>query len=247
MAATRRLNKELSDLRSSEQRLFREIRVDESNILHWKGLLCPDQSPYDSGAFKIEINMPEEYPFKPPEIKFLTWIYHPNIDTQGKICLPIISPENWKPYTRIQQIISHLAEMLSDPDPNRGVLRDDLAHEYLTDRKMFKNNAIAYTTKYAEIRPATRLWEATNAAPPAQAQRSGAVVACVGAAAMLVFGVFFARRCPRREQTAFFNYAKLLMQGEEAVSDHEPRREASGQGGSEQSHEVDAELALSPE
>ena len=34
------------------------------------------------------------------QITFKTKIYHPNIDEKGQVCLPIISPENWKPAIR---------------------------------------------------------------------------------------------------------------------------------------------------
>ncbi|EEC08372.1 ubiquitin-conjugating enzyme, putative [Ixodes scapularis] len=59
--------------------------------------------PYNRGAFRIEINFPAEYPFKPPKITFRTKIYHPNIDEKGQVCLPIISPDNWKPATKTDQ------------------------------------------------------------------------------------------------------------------------------------------------
>ena len=59
--------------------------------------------PYNKGAFKIDINFPLDYPFKPPKITFKTKIYHPNVDEKGQVCLPIIQPENWKPATRTIQ------------------------------------------------------------------------------------------------------------------------------------------------
>lgn len=62
-----------------------------------------DSPPFNKGAFKIEINFPAEYPFKPPKICFKTKIYHPNIDEKGQVCLPIISAENWKPATKTDQ------------------------------------------------------------------------------------------------------------------------------------------------
>jgi len=103
MAATRRLGKELEDIRKSGLKVFKDILVDESNILVWKGLIVPNNPPYNKGAFRIEINFPAEYPFKPPKITFKTRIYHPNIDEKGQVCLPIISPENWKPATKTDQ------------------------------------------------------------------------------------------------------------------------------------------------
>ena len=47
----------------------------------------PGQSPYEGGIFKLELFLPDEYPMVPPKIRFLTKIYHPNIDRLGRICM----------------------------------------------------------------------------------------------------------------------------------------------------------------
>ncbi|XP_071531730.1 ubiquitin-conjugating enzyme E2 L3 isoform X5 [Panulirus ornatus] len=102
---------ELADIRKSGIKSFRDIQVDESNILTWQGLIVPvrdrillmENPPYNKGAFRIEVNFPAEYPFKPPKINFKTKIYHPNVDEKGQVCLPIISAENWKPATKTDQ------------------------------------------------------------------------------------------------------------------------------------------------
>lgn len=116
---------ELADIKASGLKSFRDIIVDEANILVWNGMIVPvssglffcfynsfknrffsiykDNPPYNKGAFKIEITFPAEYPFKPPKICFKTKIYHPNIDEKGQVCLPIISAENWKPATKTDQ------------------------------------------------------------------------------------------------------------------------------------------------
>ena len=65
--------------------------------------ILQENPPYNKGAFKVQIDFPAEYPFKPPKITFLTKIYHPNIDEKGQVCLPIISAENWKPATKTDQ------------------------------------------------------------------------------------------------------------------------------------------------
>ncbi|XP_064612116.1 ubiquitin-conjugating enzyme E2 L5-like [Liolophura sinensis] len=152
MAATRRLQKELGDIRKSGLRCFREIVVDEGNILHWQGIIVPENVPYNKGAFRIEIVYPAEYPFKPPRITFKTRIYHPNIDEKGQVCLPIISPENWKPATRTDQVIQALVALVNDPEPEHP-LRGDLAEEYVKDRKKFIKNAEEHSKKYGEKRP----------------------------------------------------------------------------------------------
>ncbi|GAV08802.1 hypothetical protein RvY_18443-2 [Ramazzottius varieornatus] len=152
MAATRRLTKELADIQSASSKTFREIKADESNILQWQGLLVPEAAPYNKGAFRIEINFPAEYPFKPPKINFRTKIYHPNIDEKGQVCLPIIQADNWKPATKTEQVVQSLLDLISEPEPEHP-LRADLAEEFTKDRKKFMKNAEDFTKKYSEKRP----------------------------------------------------------------------------------------------
>uniref|UniRef100_A0A670YRQ2 UBC core domain-containing protein n=1 Tax=Pseudonaja textilis TaxID=8673 RepID=A0A670YRQ2_PSETE len=102
-SAIKRAAKELAAIKKLGWKCFQDIQADVTNILLWKGLLVPDNPPYNKGAFWIEIEFPQEYPFKPPTITFKTKIYHPNVDEMGKCCLPIISAKNWKLNTKIDQ------------------------------------------------------------------------------------------------------------------------------------------------
>ncbi|KAM9337844.1 ubiquitin-conjugating enzyme E2 L3-like [Symphorus nematophorus] len=151
-SSTKRLNKELEDIRKSGLKHFRVTQVDEANVLNWQCLIVPDSAPYDKGAFRIELVFPAEYPFKPPKVTFKTKIYHPNIDEKGQVCLPIISVENWKPATRTQQVIESLISLVITPEPEHP-LRADLAEEYSKDRAKFLKNAEEYTKKHSEKRP----------------------------------------------------------------------------------------------
>lgn len=65
--------------------------------------LIQERPPYNLKAFSVCISFPREYPFQPPTVKFTTRIYHPNVDRDGRVCLPIISKKNWKASTRICQ------------------------------------------------------------------------------------------------------------------------------------------------
>jgi len=152
MAATRRLQKELQEIQKSGLKSFRDVHVDDTNLLSWTALIVPDHVPYNKGAFKILIEFPAEYPFKPPRVTFKTKIYHPNIDEKGQICLPIISAENWKPATKTDQVIQALIALVNEPEPEHP-LRADLAEEYSKDRKKFLKNAEEFTRKFAEKRP----------------------------------------------------------------------------------------------
>ncbi|XP_059213700.1 ubiquitin-conjugating enzyme E2 L3a [Centropristis striata] len=148
----KRLGKELEEIRKSGVKHFRNLQVDDSNLLNWQGLLVPESAPYDKGAFRIEVIFPAEYPFKPPKITFKTKIYHPNIDEKGQVCLSTISVENWKPATRMEYVIKQLACLVNSPQPEHP-LRADLAEEYSKDRAKFMKNAEEFTRKHSEKRP----------------------------------------------------------------------------------------------
>ncbi|UYV74506.1 UBE2L3 [Cordylochernes scorpioides] len=150
--ATRRLQKELQDLKKGGFKYFKDIRVDESNILVWQGLILPDKPPYNKGAFRIEINFPPEYPLKPPKIQFKTKIYHPNIGKEGQVFLPIILPENWHPATNTVHMIQVLIALLNEPKPEFP-LRTDVPEEYCKNREEFMRNAENYTAQFSEKRP----------------------------------------------------------------------------------------------
>ena len=152
MASSRRLQKELGDIKTCGVASYSSVDYNEENLLHWTVTLLPDKEPYNKGAFRVAIDFPADYPFKPPKLTFQTKIYHPNVDEKGQVCLPIITPENWKPATKTEQVLISLLGLINDPEPDHP-LRSDLAEEFMKDRKKFNKAAEEFTKKHAEKRP----------------------------------------------------------------------------------------------
>ncbi|CAB4431357.1 unnamed protein product, partial [Rhizophagus irregularis] len=79
-------------------------------------MMGPPDTPYEGGVFLLDVNIPTDYPMCPPMVKFITKIYHPNIDRNGFICLDILM-DNWGPYLNIAGALLSIVSFLTDPNP----------------------------------------------------------------------------------------------------------------------------------
>jgi ubiquitin-conjugating enzyme (huntingtin interacting protein 2) len=89
-SANGRLTKELTEVGKDDKTSgVKALPVTVGNLRHLKGtILGPQGTCYEGGVFEIDIQIPKQYPFEPPKMKFQTRIWHPNISSQtGAICL----------------------------------------------------------------------------------------------------------------------------------------------------------------
>ncbi|KAF2211400.1 hypothetical protein CERZMDRAFT_121587 [Cercospora zeae-maydis SCOH1-5] len=117
-------------------------------FFHWQAtIMGPGDSPYSGGVFFLAIHFPTDYPFKPPKVNFTTRIYHPNINSNGSICLDILR-DQWSPALTISKVLLSICSMLTDPNPDDPLV-PEIAHVYKTDRSRYEATAREWTRKYA--------------------------------------------------------------------------------------------------
>ena len=104
-SAIKRINKELQDLGKDPPAGCSAGPIDEADLYTWQAsIVGPDDSPYAGGVFFLNIHFPTDYPFKPPKITFSSKIYHPNINSNGSICLDILK-DQWSPALTIAKVL----------------------------------------------------------------------------------------------------------------------------------------------
>jgi ubiquitin-conjugating enzyme E2 D len=145
--ALRRINKEIIDLKSDPPSNCSAGPIG-SDIYQWEAvILGPEDSPYTGGVFKLRIQFPVDYPFKPPHIQFLTKIYHPNINSAGMICLDILKGQ-WSPALTISKVLLSICSLLTDPNPKDPFV-PEIAHIYMEKRDEYEAEAKRWTLMYA--------------------------------------------------------------------------------------------------
>ena len=88
------------------------------------------------GVFQLELFLPDDYPMCPPRIRFLTRIYHPNIDRLGRICLDVLK-NNWSPALQIRTILLSIQALLGAPNPE-DPLNEAVAKQWKVSDKIIE-------------------------------------------------------------------------------------------------------------
>jgi ubiquitin-conjugating enzyme E2 D len=146
--STRRIQKELEELRSTPLETCSAGPIQEDNLFLWEGAIVgPSDSPYAGGCFQLQIEFPLNYPFKPPKVAFKTKVFHPNINAQGGICLDILK-DQWSPALSIAKVLLSISSLLTDANP-KDPLVPEIARLYVDNRPEFDRTAREWTQRYA--------------------------------------------------------------------------------------------------
>ena len=62
------------------------------------------ETPYDGGSFHIKLVLSNDFPHSPPRGFFLTKIYHPNVASNGDICVNTLK-RDWTAEVTISHVL----------------------------------------------------------------------------------------------------------------------------------------------
>lgn len=121
--------------------------ISDSNLLLWTGVITgPDDTFYANQRYKINISFPFDYPYSAPTIKFVSPMWHPNVDMSGNICLDILK-EKWSAVYNVQTVLLSLQSLLGEPN-NSSPLNAQAAQLYDTNPAEYKRLLLE---RYQEI------------------------------------------------------------------------------------------------
>jgi len=126
------------------------MKEDHSDVISVE-MEGPEGSPYQSGVFSLEVVLSDRYPFTPPSVRFITPVYHPNIDPNGRVCLSALKPKptgTWAVNLNIATVIGAIRILLSEPNLS-DPLMTEIAKEYAENYEAYVSTAKAQTLKHA--------------------------------------------------------------------------------------------------
>jgi len=142
-----RIRKEMSNFSKEDTS---GIELEQVSEMHLVGKIKgPDETPFEGGVFSVDIEVPNDYPFQPPKMKFITKVWHPNVSSQtGAICLDILK-DQWSPALTIKTALLSVQVLLTSPEP------DDpqdavVANMYKSNIDEYNRTAKFWTESYAK-------------------------------------------------------------------------------------------------
>ncbi|KAG2178064.1 hypothetical protein INT43_003317 [Umbelopsis isabellina] len=112
------------------------------NIMLWNAVIFGPgllfdiaETPFEDGTFKLVLQFDETYPNKPPSVKFVSKMFHPNVYANGELCLDILQ-NRWSPTYDVAAILTSIQSLLHDPNPNSPA-NAEAANLYRENRKEY--------------------------------------------------------------------------------------------------------------
>ncbi|KXN82569.1 Ubiquitin-conjugating enzyme E2 D4 [Leucoagaricus sp. SymC.cos] len=145
MATLRRIQKEITEIQKNPIESI-TVAPQEDNLFEWKCTIKgASDSPYKGGTFHFNLSLPPNFPFKAPTVTFTTKIYHPGINEEGAICVPILRDE-WKPTVTLSSVLQTIKEKVNNPSAD-DPFEPDIAAVLKNDKSKFNSTAKEWIKK----------------------------------------------------------------------------------------------------
>ncbi|KAK9476702.1 ubiquitin-conjugating enzyme/RWD-like protein [Lipomyces japonicus] len=149
-SVTKRLQSELMQLMMSSVPGISAFPVSDSNLCQWTGTITgPEGTHYEGLTYKIAMTFPANYPYKAPVIRFVSPMWHPNVDMSGNICLDILK-EKWSAVYNVQTILLSLQSLLGEPN-NASPLNAQAAELWDENPTEYKRLMLSHYKEIDEI------------------------------------------------------------------------------------------------
>jgi ubiquitin-conjugating enzyme E2 A len=76
-------------------------------------IIGPADTPFEDGTFRLVMHFEETYPNKPPGVKFVSQMFHPNVYASGELCLDILQ-NRWSPTYDVAAILTSIQRYVCD-------------------------------------------------------------------------------------------------------------------------------------
>ncbi|GAA5850126.1 hypothetical protein JCM3766R1_006933 [Sporobolomyces carnicolor] len=163
-SASLQLTRQLQQLRKHPVEGFSAGLVDDDNVFEWEiTIFGPPDTLYEGGFFRALLTFPPDFPLRPPKMKFLTEMWHPNIYKNGEVCISILhepghdeygyedASERWLPVHGVESILISVISLLSQEVPDcNSPANVDAAKEVREDLTGYKKKVRRLARKSAE-------------------------------------------------------------------------------------------------
>lgn len=144
----KQLAKELKNLDESPPEGIKVSINDDDFSTIFADIEGPSGTPYENGTFRMKLLLSHDFPQSPPKGYFLTKIFHPNIATNGEICVNTLK-KDWNPSLGLRHVLIVVRCLLIEPFPE-SALNEQAGKLLLENYDEYARHARLYTGIHAK-------------------------------------------------------------------------------------------------
>ncbi|RKF60319.1 Ubiquitin-conjugating enzyme E2 2 [Golovinomyces cichoracearum] len=152
---------------AARRRLMRDFKADPpagvsacpvaDNVMTWNAVIIgPADTPFEDGTFRLVMQFEEQYPNKPPAVKFISQMFHPNVYATGELCLDILQ-NRWSPTYDVAAVLTSIQRHACQNIYSMILTQDSLLNDPNTSSpanveasNLYKDNRREYTKRVRE-------------------------------------------------------------------------------------------------